>query len=148
MAKKLSQIIYYCNKKQRIYSVTYFKLPFSSTLHSCLMQIRAICAYKIYKYLMHMENVSQAWPVKTAKRATTVHWKPMIGHAKRQVLWDTINSTVLLDPWWLSTKINSKTQVLSNLYPDYHLSTCHITEYLLCSWHSGTGSTSFSFSAP
>ena len=33
---------------------------FSSSLHSCLMQITAICTYKICKYLMHMENVSQA----------------------------------------------------------------------------------------
>lgn len=32
----------------------------SSTLHSCIMQITSTCAHKIYKYLMHMENVCQA----------------------------------------------------------------------------------------
>lgn len=98
-AKKLSQIIYYCNKNTEFTVLLILNYTFSCTLHSSFMQIRAICAYKIYQYLMHMENASQAWSVKTAQRVTTVHWKPMIGHAKQQVLWYTINWRVLLDPW-------------------------------------------------
>jgi hypothetical protein len=59
-AKKLSQIIYYCNKNTEFTVLLILNYTFSCTLHSSFMQIRAICAYKIYQYLMHMENASQA----------------------------------------------------------------------------------------
>jgi hypothetical protein len=51
-AKKLSQIIYCCNKNREFTVLLILNYMFSSTLHSCLMQIRAICAYNfLFKVL-------------------------------------------------------------------------------------------------